>query len=354
MNGQNYNARRRSTFLAITKPAVLPAVGIILAGCGRAHSALSPVSPEAADIARIWWIFFVVCAAVYIVVALLVVGARWCRGNSNSTAGIPPPLKVEASQELRTERIVLWATVVTALILVSLLGADLWVQRGISPRNDDPLAIRLTGHQWWWSAEYQDPNPSRVFETANEIHIPAGRSIRLILESNDVIHSFWIPQIHGKKDLIPGHPAEISFRVDKPGKYDGFCAEFCGYQHAHMGLIVVAEEPAKFEQWAQAQRTEAPPSLTDSQKRGREIFEHASCSLCHTANGTMARSRVGPILTHVASRSMIGAGVLPNTRENLAAWLVDPQIAKPGAMMPPNELSKADLNALLDFMETLK
>jgi cytochrome c oxidase subunit 2 len=235
-----------------------------------------------------------------------------------------------------------------------LLVADLWIQRSLRPRDDNPLVIRLTGRQWWWAAEYQNSNPSKVFETANEIHVPVGRSIRLLLESNDVIHSFWVPRLQGKKDLVPGHPAALSFRVDRPGRFTGQCAEFCGLQHAHMGLLVVAEEPPKFEAWAQAQRKEAPAPTTDTTRRGREILETKTCAMCHTVAGTTARSRVGPVLTHFASRSTLGAGTADNNRGRLAQWIANPHDLKPGVLMPANALSPEDLNALLDYLGTLQ
>ena len=309
---------------------------------------LNPVSPEASSIANIWWIFFGTCGAVYIIVIAVLLIATW-RKRKNQGEAVSNP-----AQDQRARKAVTGAAIATAVILVILLGSDLAIQRSVAPRSDNPLAIRLTGHQWWWGAQYQNPNASDVFETANEIHVPIHRSIRLLLDSQDVIHSFWVPQIHGKKDLVPGHPTEFSFKVDRAGRYEGQCAEFCGYQHAHMGITIVAEEPAAFETWAAAQRKEAPPSETPSQIRGRHIFEHASCAMCHTVHGTTAASRVGPVLTHVASRSSLAAGTLPNTRDKLATWIVDPQGSKPGVLMPATELSKDDLNALLDFMETLR
>jgi cytochrome c oxidase subunit 2 len=344
---------RRNLYHSIFQGTLLSLGLFGLTGCQQAHSVLAPATPEAAGIARIWWVFFAVCAAVYVVIVLTVIGVG-IKHRRSSERSPPAPLKIEGSSEHLTHRVLTWATAVTAVILIGLLTADLWVQRGIAPREDNPLTIRVTGHQWWWAAEYQNPNASDVFETANEPHVPIGRSIRLLLESNDVIHSFWVPELHGKRDLVPGHPASISFAVDKPGRFEGQCAEFCGYQHAHMAILVIAEEPAKFEAWAQAQRSEAPAPTTDSQRRGLDLFEHNTCAMCHSAQGTAAHSRVGPVLTHFASRQTLAAGATTNTREHLAAWILNPQDLKPGVLMPANPLSPADLNALLDYLEILK
>jgi len=190
---------------------------------------LNPVSPEASGIATIWWIFLATFTAVYIVVNILVLVAAWKKRKSSDGGSNDP------AREKRVRRTITGGVIATTIILIVLLAIDLVVQKSVAPRDDDPLAIRLTGHQWWWGVEYENPNAADVFETANEIHIPIHRSIRLLLESQDVIHSFWVPQVHGKKDLVPGHPAEFSFKVDRAGRYEGQCAEFCGYQHAKMG-----------------------------------------------------------------------------------------------------------------------
>jgi cytochrome c oxidase subunit 2 len=323
------------------------------AGCQQARSILAPVTPEADGIARIWWVFFAVCTVIYMVIVGIVVALAL--KSRTALEELPPPaLAVEAPAERRVHRAVKWATAGTGVILLALLTADLCVQRGLTSKVDNPLTIRLIGHQWWWSAEYQSPNAAEVFETANELHVPTGRPIRLILESSDVIHSFWVPRLHGKRDLVPGHPAVISFSLDSPGRFEGQCAEFCGYQHAHMGLSVTAEAPAEFEAWARAQRTEAATPQTDSQRRGHDLFQRTTCAMCHTINGTMAHSRVGPSLTHVATRRTLGAGVAANTRERLAIWISNPHALKPGVLMPPNEFSSSDLASLLDYLEILK
>jgi cytochrome c oxidase subunit 2 len=178
--------------------------------------------------------------------------------------------------------------------------------------------------------------------------------VRVRVRSADVIHSFWVPALHGKTDMIPGQVAETTIQADRPGEYIGQCAEFCGHQHAHMRLVVVAEPPAAFEAWLAAQRRPAPPPETDAQRQGQDVFLRGPCVMCHAIGGTPAGSRVGPDLTHVASRRMLAAGTLPNTTGHLAGWLLDPQGVKPGARMPPSGLGAAELQALLAYLGTLR
>jgi cytochrome c oxidase subunit 2 len=214
--------------------------------------------------------------------------------------------------------------------------------------------VQITGYQWWWSVEYVYPQPNLRFTTANELHLPVGRPILFKLRGADVIHSFWVPNLHGKTDLIPGRENTTWLQIDKPGIYRGQCAEFCGAQHAHMALVVVAESSDDFERWVVAQREPAPAPTTPAQSRGLNVIERGPCALCHTIRGTTAGARTAPDLTHFASRSTIAAGTLPNTPGYLAGWISDPQHVKPGSRMPPTGLSGEDLQAVLAYMETLK
>jgi len=240
-------------------------------------------------------------------------------------------------------------------VLFGLLVADLFVGRALQPpRTGDALTIKVTARQWWWQFEYLDRDPSKGFITANELHLPVGRPVQLLLQSADVIHSFWIPSLQGKKDLVPGHQTSLWLTPDQPGIYRGQCAEFCGYQHAHMGLLAVVESPEAFAKWQEAQRLSAAPPSTESQKRGQQVFLTRTCVMCHTIQGTPANSRVGPPLTHLASQQTIAAGAFPNTRGHLAGWIMNPQAMKPGVRMPANPLSPDELQSLLDYLETLK
>jgi len=222
------------------------------------------------------------------------------------------------------------------------------------PPGGRPLTVEVTGHQWWWEFRYLDTIPSNWLSTSNELHIPVGRPVQVVLQSNDVIHSFWIPELHGKQDLIPGHKNTTWLRADKPGVWKARCAEFCGIQHAKMAFDVVAESPAQFAQWYVRQLASALPPTDSSAKHGYDVFVQRTCIMCHSINGTEAGSNVGPELTHIASRPSLAAGSLPNTRVNLTRWILNPQLIKPGVRMPPNALSPADMTALLDYLETLK
>ncbi len=241
------------------------------------------------------------------------------------------------------------ATLIAVLFLSFGSGKEL---TGTAP--PDALQIRVTGRQWFWDVEYRDSVPSRWATTANEIHVPVGRPVVFQLRSNDVIHSFWVPNLGVKRDMIPGQETSIWFQADTPGVYRGQCAEFCGHQHAKMAFLVVAEPPDRFAAWLDRQRDTARTPGDSLARRGQEVFLASSCVMCHAIGGTPAGSRVGPNLTHLASRRTIAAGTLPNSRGHLAGWIVDPQQIKPGARMPPNALEPHDLQALLAYLESLE
>jgi cytochrome c oxidase subunit II len=251
---------------------------------------------------------------------------------------------------------IIGATIVTTIILFVFLISSFSVGRSLSTRlaQNNKVTIELTGHQWWWEARYWDGSAQNIFTTANEIHIPVGEPVTVQLKSQDVIHSFWVPNLTGKKDLIPGKVATLWLRADKPGLYRGQCAEYCGLQHAHMALYVIAESPEQFNAWLAQQRGAAVPPTAEAQQRGQQVFLNSPCIMCHTIKGTPASSHVGPDLTHLASRMTIAAGTVPNTRGHLAGWVVDSQGLKPGNQMPPNNLSSDDLMALLDYLQSLK
>jgi cytochrome c oxidase subunit 2 len=202
--------------------------------------------------------------------------------------------------------------------------------------------------------QYLDPVASQRVTTANEIHIPVGRPVVLTLKSHDVIHSLWVPNLAGKKDLIPGHETTLALRADRPGRYRGQCAEFCGYQHGKMGLLVIAEPPETFAAWLEAQRRTPPPPTDPLPQRGQQVFLAGTCAMCHAIQGTSAFGRVAPDLTHIASRPTLAAATLPNRPGYRAGWIVDSQSLKPGNHMPPNPLNPPDLQALLAYLESLK
>jgi cytochrome c oxidase subunit 2 len=214
--------------------------------------------------------------------------------------------------------------------------------------RDPTLTVEVTGHDWWWEVRY----PDRHVTTANEIHILVGQPVRLVLRSADVIHSFWVPQLAAKTDLIPGKTNVTWLQARVAGTYRGQCAEYCGLQHAHMALLVVADPPEAFAAWVRQQRATATAPGAPLAASGRAVFERSSCAACHSIGGTTARGTIGPNLTHLGSRHTIGAGTLPNTPDNLAAWITDPQAAKPGAAMPPQPLTPQELRALVAYLES--
>jgi cytochrome c oxidase subunit II len=267
--------------------------------------------------------------------------------------------RVEEPSDDRRERSmrtgVIVATAATTIILFVFLILDLSVGRAITTNpGPEALQVRVTGHQWWWEIQYRDSLPQNWATTANEIHVPVGRPVLFELRSTDVIHSLWPPNLNGKRDLIPGNENSIWFQADSAGVYRGQCAEFCGHQHAKMAFLIVAEPPDSFSAWLVRQRDTAMTPTDSVALRGQEVFLSSSCVMCHAIGGTPAGSRIGPDLTHLASRRTIAAGTLPNTRGNLAGWIVNPQAIKPGVRMPSTRLDSDDLQALLTYLETLE
>jgi cytochrome c oxidase subunit II len=320
--------------------------------CGGNQSALDPAGPGAARIGDIWWLMLFVCAAVFGAVMLMLLRAIAHRRPSVE------PTSAAARPDLRRERTMTRAVGAavagTVAIVFVFVIASYWVGRALVAQPAAALDIDVTAQRWWWDVRYRDAVPSREFSTANEIHIPVGRPVELTLRSVDVIHSFWVPNLQGKKDLIPGQVNTLWLQADLPGVFRGQCAEFCGLQHAHMALDVVAEPEDEFARWQAQQRQPAPQPATDEQRKGRDVFMTSSCVLCHAIAGTSAGAVAGPNLTHLASRLSLAAGTMPNTRGHLAGWIVDPQLRKPGNNMPPNPLRGDELQALLSYLETLR
>jgi cytochrome c oxidase subunit 2 len=247
-----------------------------------------------------------------------------------------------------------WGLAIPVIVLLIILFYSLGVGRTFATEPfKDAMNVNITGKQWWWQIRYMKGSDV-IAATANEIHLPAGTPVRFTLQSNDVIHSFWVPNLSGKMDLIPGRTNEIWLRADREGVWRGECAEFCGVQHAHMALEVIAEPPAKFYGWLQRQRQPAPEPSSDLARRGRDIFLKGPCVMCHKISGTPAGGSVGPDLTHVAGRRTIAAATLPNNRGNMAGWIVNAQGVKPGSQMPRINLSAEELEALLSYLETLQ
>ncbi|HEX3952843.1 MAG TPA: cytochrome c oxidase subunit II [Stellaceae bacterium] len=336
---------RRRLRLTIGLLALLPC-----SGCSGWQSALSPHGPHAAHILGLLRLFVAVSAVVWLAVVLVLLGALFRRRMPAESAVAP----VDAAGQRRSMVAVVSATGATVLVIVGLTLASYLATRGLADAGDAAVEIKVRGHQWWWQATYNDAEPDRVFQTANEIHIPVGRPVNIELMAADVIHSFWVPDLAGKQDQIPGRDNSLSIVADRPGVYRGQCAEFCGLQHAHMALIVVAEPPPAFEAWRNAQIAEAAAPANDEQEAGRKIFAARPCAACHTVRGTSAAGANGPDLTHVGSRQYIAAGILPTTRGSLAAWIADPQTIKPGNNMPLVDLSADELRAVSAYLASLR
>ena len=317
---------------------------------------LDPAGPQARLTRDLWDVYLAVLAAVFVLVMIgLVLAIRRSRRRALAHADAPATVDhPDASRERRIGVFVGASVGATIIILFALLVSDFFTQRAMGGiARPDPLAITVTGHQWWWEVRYEDSLPSRTLIGANEIHIPTGRPVRLTLTSTDVIHSFWVPQLAGKKDLIPSMKSTLWLEADSAGTYPGQCAEFCGHQHAHMRFLVIAHTPRDWEAWRQRQLLPAANAL-DSTQPGRHVFLAASCPMCHAIAGTPARAAVGPNLSHAGSARMLGAGTMPNTGEHLAEWIVDPSHRKPGVLMPPNPLKPQELGALVAWLASLK
>jgi cytochrome c oxidase subunit 2 len=290
-----------------------------------------------------------VCTVVFIAVlaALLVAVVRGTRRRSEEPSASPA--------ERTITRYVGAAVGVTVVTLIALLAASVWTGRTVaSLQASNAISIAITGHQWWWEIQYEDAIPSRRVLTANEIHIPINRPVVLKVTSRDVIHSFWVPNLQGKRDLIPGYTTALWMQASRAGAFRGQCAEFCGMQHAHMAFDVIVESDEEFAKWLDAMRQPGRDPLDPTGHKGRDVFMRARCGTCHSIRGSDAAAQAAPDLTHIASRSTLGAGSLPNTPDNLAAWIEDSQRVKPGNQMPPNPLAAEDLQALVAYLETLR
>jgi cytochrome c oxidase subunit 2 len=308
------------------------------------QTVLQPAGPQAEHIHFVWSLFLWVSVAVYFTVLAFIVAALRRKASDEPGSG-----------DAKTAgHAVIAATVLSVITLFGLLGASAVKGHAISSLDrGNALKIRLTGHQWWWDVHYAAPAPSQEVKSANEIHIPVGRAVQFDLSSADVIHSFWVPNLHGKTDLLPGKTNTIWLRADRTGTYRGQCAEFCGLQHAHMALLVHAEPPDQFAAWYAQQLNPAVQPADAERAQGQKVFL-ASCAVCHTVRGTDAGGRFGPELTHVASRQTLAAGTLPFDDESLKRWISDPQGVKPGSNMPAIALESDDLRSLVRYLEELK
>lgn len=315
------------------------ASAFLLSGCAGVQSALDPQGPHAAAIADIAWVMF--AGATVILLLVMVLALLAFRRTPEQRA------------KTRHNAIILAGGVGLPVVTLSaLLVYGVHAMADLRTLPEDVLEIEVVGNRWWWDVHYLGDD-GEVITTANEIRVPAGRPVHLSLRSNDVIHSFWVPSLAGKMDLIPGRTNRLVIQADKRGMYRGQCAEFCGAQHARMALHVIAESPADFSRWLDRQRNPGAMPNDDAARRGRAAFAQA-CAACHTVRGTSIARSPGPDLTHIAGRQFIGAGTLSNTRENLLAFITRTQELKPGSAMPSQaHLDPATQEAIVRYLETL-
>ena len=328
--------RRRYATWLLAVPAVL------LVSCSKDSPAvLDPAGPAAKSIASVAWLMFGLAAAVYVVVAgFIIIGALRGRGGDGEK-----PSRISDGAFIWVGGIIVPTVILGLLAVVTVRTTD-----SLAQPDPHPLKIEVTGYQWWWAVRY----PEQDITTANEIRVPAGRPVEIGLRTRDVIHSFWVPELAGKVDMVPGQRNVIRFTAEHPGEYRGQCAEFCGLQHAKMAFLVIAEEQSEYQSWVtRQQRPRAGPS-SERQAHGELVFMRQACSGCHAVRGTEARGTRGPDLSDFGERRTLGALAAPNTRANLAGWIVDSQSMKPGNLMPPVQLEPDDLNDLVEYLENLR
>lgn len=325
------------------RPPALAALSglLLLAGCGgSAPSALNPAGTGATRVAGLWWLLFWISMAVFVeVMAVLVWALVFRRGTA----------RVRHGQPLRF--VTVTGAAVPFVILVAVYGVGLrdLAALGDPPDRDAPT-VEVTGHKWWWEVRYEGGSGA----TANEIHIPVGERVRVRLRTDDVLHSFWVPQLMPKTDLIAGETRETWLQAERAGRYRGQCAEYCGTQHAHMAFLVVAESRAEYDAWRARLDAPARQPQTEAERRGQQAFVQGTCAACHAVRGTSAVGRDGPDLSTVGSRWSIGAGAVPNDAGHLGGWIANSQTVKPGNAMPPQPVDAAQLPDLIAYLRSLR
>ncbi|HVX40628.1 MAG TPA: cytochrome c oxidase subunit II [Gemmatimonadaceae bacterium] len=300
-------------------------------------------SPDASRIAVLGWVMTIIAAAVFVLVVGLIVAGIARRWRSPLPDGVPLPVSENG-----------WllggGLVMPIIILGGVFIASLAVMGATKSNRKPYVDIRVIGHQWWWEVRY----PDQGVVTANEIHVPVGLPVRINVSTADVIHSFWVPNINGKVDLITGHLNDIWFQASKAGVYRGECAEYCGKQHAHMDFSVVAQSKGEFDAWMAHERAPAASPGDSITATGQQLFLNHACVYCHTVRGTPATGQVAPDLTHVGSRLTLAGGAIPNSPGYLGGWILNPDRIKPGTTMPPVPMDGASLNAIVAYLESLK
>jgi len=317
--------------------------------CQTPQSTMAPAGPASGRINPLQWVVLILfCVIAFIMWVLL----AWVATRRRGTLDFHEPWDVGGGQSW----VLIGGFTIPFIVLFFLFVFGLENMAGF-PVHDGMVKpeIRVVGHQWWWEIDYIGGRADQQFITANEIHIPVGRPVDIELATRDVIHSFWVPKLHGKVDLIPGQSNYIRIEADQPGIYHGECAEYCGQQHAHMMLLVVADNPDEYAAWIDQQLKPATQPTTAEALHGRDVFMSGACILCHTIRGTEAHGAVAPDLTHLASRAGIAAESYDNNIANLEAWVTHAQSLKPGSEMPDlTEFTGTDLRALVTYLRELQ
>jgi cytochrome c oxidase subunit 2 len=321
------------------------AVALALAGCGK-QSIVTTRSRPAHDIALLWW-WMLAAAAIVFLGAMGLLILAWLR---RGTPGLP---FVGEREGVSQGLVLVFGIGIPAVVLVVLFGfSDVYLVGATGAPNPRTTAMTITviGHQWWWEIRYDGGRAV----TANELHIPVDTRINIVAESADVIHSFWVPALNRKIDMVPGRRNRLLLEADRPGEYRGQCSQFCGVQHAHMSLEVFAQRPDRFRAWLANQERPAAPPASASATAGRRLFMTSQCASCHRIAGTPAGGEIGPDLTHLATRSSLASAEIPNTPRQLAAWIRDPQAIKPGDRMPDLGLSHRQTDELVSYLDGLR
>ena len=342
-----------TTFRRFVVAGLTVTASAALTACRGVQPMLAPAGPEARDIARLGWFVLIVFCLVTAVMWVLIFGIA---ARRRGTLAEHAPYDAPSDKRWVVVGGFLIPAIILGTIFVMTLGTMSAFPMGDNERIAPGPSISVFGHQWWWEVEYRYGNgPADRFITANEIHIPAGQPVDIELATRDVIHSFWVPRLHGKVDLVPDFVNRIRIQADQPGLYRGQCGEYCGPQHGHMILLVEADAPADFQTWLARMRRPAKAAADSFAARGRQVFMSNACVLCHTIRGTDAHGLVGPDLTHVGSRKGIAANSYPNSTGYLEAWVTHAQTMKPDAQMPDlTAFTGEDLRALVAYLEGLK
>lgn len=322
----------------------------LLAACARnaPQDTLKPEGPIAQQIDNLFWLVFWIAVAIFVIVEGALVFMALVYRDRGEGAG---PQQIHGNTRLE----IAW-TLIPAIILAFVAVPTVATVMNLSKKpSGDILEVTVTAHQWWWEYNY----PGLGVVTANELHIPLGKPVYISLKSDDVIHSFWVPKLAGKQDVVPGRTNHMTIKAVEPGRYPGQCTEYCGLSHANMRLLVVSQTREDFDDWVAGQRLDATSPTDPLAAKGEQVFltgswPNGTCAGCHTVNGSTAQGKLGPNLTHLASRSVFAGAMLERTPLNLAKWLRNPPGVKPGSRMPKLGLSEQEIEALIAYLETLK